>query len=146
MSPEIKTSDGQTILLATFRVHGTLCALDAGGLQEVIRLGPVKPVRDAPEEVIGIISLRGRIVTLVDLGPRLEFPKTVTGPQSRIVIIEDGGEFIALLDKVEVERDHWQAPPPNASWEQARFFKGVCCARGRVITLLDSGRILAEKG
>jgi hypothetical protein len=32
------------------------------------------------------------------------------------------------------------------NWGQARFFKGVCRARGRVITLLDAGQILAEGG
>jgi chemotaxis signal transduction protein len=43
---------------------------------------------------------------------------------------------------VEEERDHWQPPPANVNWGQARFFQGVCRARGRVITLLDAGQIL----
>jgi len=47
---------------------------------------------------------------------------------------------------VEVERDQWQPTPANVSGGQAGFFKGVCRARGRVITLLDAGRILAEGG
>jgi chemotaxis signal transduction protein len=43
---------------------------------------------------------------------------------------------------VEVEPDHWQPPPANVDAGQARFFQGVCSARGRVITLIDAGRIL----
>jgi purine-binding chemotaxis protein CheW len=151
MSKAAAAQAGQTVLLATFLVRDALCALDAAGVQEVIRVGPVTPVRHAPEEVIGIINLRGRIVTIVDLGLRLGFSRAITGPDSRIFIIEDRNEFIGLLvdrvdEVVEVERDEWQAPPANVNAAQGRFFKGICRARGRVITLLDTSQILAESG
>jgi len=135
------------MLLATFFVREALCALDAAGVQEVIRLGPVTTVNYAPEEVLGIFNLRGKIVTIVDLGLRLGFPKAVPGPDSRIFIVEEGGEFIGLLvdrvdEVVELEAGQWQQPPPNVNWGQARFFQGVCRNHGRVITLLGAGQIL----
>ena len=150
MSQTLTTQTGQTVLLATFYVRDALCALDAAGVQEVIRLGPVTPVHYAPEEVLGIVNLRGKIVTIVDLGLRLGFPKALAGSESRIFIVEDRNEFIGLLvdrvdEVVEVERDHWQPPPANVNWGQARFFKGICRARGRVVTLLDAGQILAPR-
>jgi chemotaxis signal transduction protein len=80
MSQTLTTQAGQSVLLATFFVRDALCALDAAGIQEVIRLGPVTPVDYAPEEVRGIVNLRGKIVTIVDLGLRLGFPKAVAGP------------------------------------------------------------------
>ena len=149
MSQTLTTQAGQTVLLATFFVRDALCALDAANVQEVIRLGPVTPVRYAPAEVIGIFNLRGKIVTIVDLGMRLGFSKAVAGSDSRIFIVEDRNEFIGLLvdrvdEVVEVERDHWQPLPANVNGGQSRFFKGVCRAGGRVITLLDAGQILAE--
>lgn len=149
MTETMNLQGGQTALLATFFVRDALCALDAAGVQEVIRLGPVTPVRFAPEEVLGIVNLRGKIVTIVDLGLRLGFGKAKPGIDSRIFIVEDRNEFIGLLvdrvdEVVEVERDCWQPPPANVNWGQARFFKGVCRARGHVITLLDASQILAE--
>ncbi len=149
MTTTSESQAGQTVLLVTFVVRDALCALDASSVQEVIRLGPLTPVCYAPPEVVGIINLRGRIVTIVDLGLRLGFPKTSAGPDSRIFILEDRNEFIGLLvdrvdEVVEVESGDWQPPPVNVDWGQARFFKGVCRARGRVITLLDAPRILAE--
>jgi purine-binding chemotaxis protein CheW len=140
---------GQTVLLATFFVRDALCALDATGVQEVIRLGPVTPVRYAPEEVLGIVNLRGKIVTIVDLGLRLGLTKAVAGSESRIFIIEDRGEFIGLLvdrvdEVVEIEQSAWQPPPANVNWGQSQFFKGVCRDRRRVITLLDAAQILGE--
>lgn len=149
MSPTLSSENGQAVLLTTFFVRDALCALDAAGIQEVIRLGPLTPVHHAPDEVLGIVNLRGRIVTILDLGLRLGFAKVVPGADSRIFIVEYHGEFIGLLadrvdEVVEVERNQWQAPPPNVAWGQARFFEGVCRAAGRVITILDSAAILAE--
>ncbi len=149
MSQTLTVKADETVLLATFFVRGALCALDATGVQEVIRLGPVTPVHHAPEEVLGILNLRGKIVTIVDLGLRLGFPGAVAGSESRIFIVEDRNEFIGLLvdrvdEVVELESGHWQAPPANVKWGQARFFKGICRSRGRVITLLDPGQILSE--
>lgn len=151
MSQTMTTAAGQPVLLATFYVRETLCALDATGVQEVIRLGPITQVRHATEEVLGIVNLRGKIVTILDLGLRIGFPKAEPCKDSRIFIIEDGGEYIGLLadrvdEVVEVESGHWQPPPANVNGAQARFFKGVCRAGARVITLLDAAEILAECG
>jgi purine-binding chemotaxis protein CheW len=146
-----ETTDGarRTILLATFFVRDTLCALDAAEVQEVIRFGPVTPVPHGPEEVVGIVNLRGKIVTLIDLGLRLGFSRSRPGRDTRTFIIEDRNEFIGLLvdrvdEVVEVERDHWQPLPANVKPEQARLFKGICRSRGRVITLIDADLVLAE--
>jgi len=149
MTQTVTSQGGQTVLLATFFVRDALCALDAAGVQEVIRLGAITQVRHAPEEVLGIVNLRGRIVTIVDLGLRLGFPKVAAGKDSRIFIVEDRNEFIGLLvdrvdEVVEVEPESWQPPPASANWGQTRFFKGVYRQRGRAITLLDAGLILAE--
>jgi len=149
MAETLTRHEEQTVLLASFHVRHALCALDAAGVQEVIRLGPLTPVRHAPAEVCGIVNLRGKIVTILDLGMKLGFPGIVPSPDSRIFIMEDRNEFIGLLvdrvgEVVEVETGDWQAPPTNIVWGQARYFKGVCRAGGRVITILDPAPLLAE--
>ena len=149
MSNTLTPSAGQTVLLATFFVRDALCALDAAGIQEVIRLGPLTPVRHSPSDVAGILNLRGKIVTILDLGLRLGLPQAVPGGDSRIFIMEDRNEFVGLLvdrvdEVVEVNREEWQAPPANVRGVQGRFFQGVCRAGGRAITVLDPAAILAE--
>jgi len=149
MSTMSVSQASQTVLLATFFVRDALCAMDAAGIQEVIRLGPLTPVRHAPPEVAGILNLRGKIVTILDLGLRLGLGAVVPGNDSRIFIIEDRNEFVGLLvdrvdEVVEVGRDQWQAPPANVLSGQARFFQGVYRTRGRAITVLDPRAILSE--
>jgi purine-binding chemotaxis protein CheW len=137
-----------TKLLATFVLHDALCAFDAARVQEVIRMGPVTAVRHAPEEVTGVINLRGRIVTLLDLGRILGFAKTEPNRDSRIFIIEDRGEFIGLLvdraaDVMELDPAAEERVPANLSLEQKRYIRGVQrAADGRVIALLDLGALL----
>jgi purine-binding chemotaxis protein CheW len=149
MSNTLTSGAGQTVLLATFFVREALCALDAAGIQEVIRLGPLTPVRHSSPDVAGIVNLRGKIVTILDLGLRLGFSKAAPGGESRIFIIEDQNEFVGLLvdrvdEVVEVERSQCQPPPANVRTGQGRFFRGVYRAGDRAITVLDPIAILAE--
>jgi len=149
MSPTVTSQAGQTVLLATFYVRDALCALDAAGIQEVIRLGPLTPVRHAPPDVAGIFNLRGKIVTILDLGQRLGFPRAIPSGDSRIFIMEHHNEFVGLLvdrvdDVVEVDRDQCEPSPANVSAGQGRFFQGVYRAESRTIAVLDPGPVLAE--
>jgi len=146
---EIEPRAHALLLLATFFVGNTLCALDASGVQEVLRVGSVTRVRHAPDQVAGVINLRGKIVTLLDLGMLLGFGKSVVTRESRIFIVEDRLEFIGVLvdrvaDVVEVEMGQQEALPINMPSAQARFFQGVCRAGGRVIALLNSREVLNE--
>jgi purine-binding chemotaxis protein CheW len=148
MSDLFKSNADQVSLLATFAVREMQCGLDATEIQEVIRLGPLTPVRQAPPEVAGILNLRGRIVTIIDVGLRLGFAGAAGGGDSRIIIMEQGTEYIGLLvDRVdgvvEVEADQWERPPANVSTRNSRFFKAVCRTGQRVVALLDAGQMLA---
>jgi len=137
------------VLLATFYVRHALCALDAAGIQEVIRLGPITPVRHAPPEVAGIVNLRGKIVTIFDLGLRLGFPAASARREARVFIMEDRNEFVGLLvdrvgEVVGADAGEWAALPSNMAYLQAGFFQGVCRIGDRVIALLDPAAVLAE--
>lgn len=149
MSHTPSSVSAQAMLLATFSVRDALCAVDAAGVQEVIRLSAVTRVHHASPEVLGIVNLRGRIVTILDLGLTLGFAAAEPGPDSRVFIVEDHQEFIGLLvdrvgEVVEAESDGLEALPANVSRAQSRFFQGVCRAGGRVVTLIDVKEILAN--
>lgn len=139
----------QTTLLATFFVRDALCALDAAGVQEVIRLGAVTPVRHAADEVAGVINLRGKIVTLLDIGMILGLGRAPATRDSRVFIVEDRAEFLGLLvDRVgevlEVDPDMEEPLPVNIPAARARFFRGVYRADGHVIAVLNPMTLLAE--
>jgi purine-binding chemotaxis protein CheW len=139
----------RTSLLATFYVKDALCALDASRVQEVIRVDAVTPVRHAPQEVAGVMNLRGRIVTLLDLAMILGIGKSDLSRESRVFIVEDRNEFLGLVvDKVseviEVQRSALGPLPLNVPAGQARYFQNVCRTGGHVISILNPDEVLNE--
>jgi purine-binding chemotaxis protein CheW len=148
VDPQIE-SGAQTLLLATFSVGNALYALDASGVQEVIRVEAVTKVRHAPEEVAGVINLRGKIVTLLDLGKILGFGKSTISRESRVFIVEDRNEFLGVLvdrvgEVIEIEQGEVNSLPVNIPAAQARFFGGVCRTGGNVIALVNPREVLNE--
>ncbi len=140
---------GRGALLATFYIRDALCALDATEVQEVIRLGPMTPVHHAPAEVLGIVNLRGRIVTILDVGRRLGFPPAAPGPESRVFIVEQRNECVGFFvdragEVVEIEDGQVEPPPSNVPREQSLCFRGVCRFGDAAMALIDLDRFLTE--
>jgi len=138
---------GLTTLLATFFVRDALCALDAAGVQEVIRVESVTPVRHAPDQVAGVMNLRGKIVTLLDLGTILGFGSSTVTKESRVFIIEDRNEFLGVLvdrvgEVIESNAIQEDTLPVNIPAARARCFRGISRAGGRVIALLNPREVL----
>lgn len=139
----------QAVLFATLFVREALCALDASRVQEVIRMESITVVRHAPPEVAGVMNLRGKIVTLLDLGVILGFGKSTVTRESRVFIVEDRNEFLGVLvdsvsDVIEIEPGQAESLPVNIPATQARFFQGVVRRGGHVIAILKTDEILNE--
>jgi len=138
----------RTTLLATFFVRDALFALDAAGVQEVIRPVSVTPIPHAPSEVFGVVNLRGKIVTLLDTGLLLGFGPTVIGSGSRIFVVEGSGEFIGLLvdragEVAEIGGSDIEPLPANVAPAQGRLLLGLCRTGGRVTALLNTALLIA---
>lgn len=64
-------NDKKIVELATFYVGNALCGMDILKVQEINKLMQMTKVPQAPEYVLGILNLRGQIVTILDLGKKL---------------------------------------------------------------------------
>jgi purine-binding chemotaxis protein CheW len=149
MADALIESTANTVLLATFFVGDALCALEASAVQEVIRVEAVTEVRHAPQEVVGVMNLRGKIVTLLDPGIILGLGKSAPTRESRVFVLEDRNEFLGILvdragDVVEVEPGEGESLPVNIPAAQARFFQRVCRAGGHVIAVLNPKELFNE--
>src|SRR5271157_3269765 len=83
--------------LATFFVADLLLGIPIRKVEEISRYSSVTPVPGASESVCGVISLRGEVVTVLDLRTVLGLGKTEPTRQTRNVIVQAGGERIGLL-------------------------------------------------
>ena len=77
-------------------------ALALSAVREIVRLPPITEVPRAPSEILGVVSVRGHVITLVDLGQKLGLGSTVIGARSRVLLVDQGREVFGLLvDRVD---------------------------------------------
>ena len=148
-SAQNETHSG-TIELASFFVGEALCGMDILKVQEINKLIEMTRVPQAPEYVLGILNLRGEIVTIIDLGKKLGLKSTEISDKTRNIIVNSKGEHIGLMvekisDVVQAKFEKIEAPPANIGGVQGKYFTGVLKTKDRLIGILDVGKVLEEE-
>ena len=74
-----------------FRVGRETYGVPIKSLHEIVRVPEITAVPDAPDYLEGVINLRGKIVSVVDLRKRFGQPATGLDRRSRILVVEHRG-------------------------------------------------------
>jgi len=133
--------------LATFNIGDACCGIDILKVQEINKLIQVTPVSLAPEYVKGILNLRGRIITVVDVGKRLGLPTRCEIKHQRNIIVRFENEFIGLLvdsigDVFRTQMDNIEMLPANVAGNQGQYFEGVLKTQKQLISILNLAAVL----
>lgn len=86
---------GEDYLL--FLLSGERYGVPIGAVREVVRLSPVTPVPGARSDILGVMNVRGRILTLFDLRRALEVDAPPPDPRNRALLTMAGEEEVAAL-------------------------------------------------
>jgi purine-binding chemotaxis protein CheW len=137
-----------TLLVTTFFLRGSLCALDASLVEEVVRLRHTTPVPHGPPYLLGVMNLRGKIVSVIDLSRKLELGAAQPCEDTRLYIVRDRAELVGLLvdrasDVIELDQAALEPPPANVPGIEARFLLGIGRAGGRLAAVLDPAAVLS---
>jgi purine-binding chemotaxis protein CheW len=82
----------------SFRLGADIHAVELARIREIVGSPPLTEVPRAPADVIGICSVRGLLVTVVDLRRRLRLQESPPTRLSRILLANtDSGEVIGLF-------------------------------------------------
>jgi purine-binding chemotaxis protein CheW len=82
----------------SFRLGADVHAVELARIREIVSSPPLTEVPRAPADVIGICSVRGLLVTVIDLRRRLRFPEAPPTRLSRILLANtDSGEVVGLF-------------------------------------------------
>ena len=101
MTIETLATDGDIDAFVTFSVANQLFGVPVTRVQDILTPDAMAPVPGGPAEVCGLINLRGRIVTVIDMRTRLSLPGKGEKRQGMCVTVESGGEAYTLfVDKV----------------------------------------------
>jgi purine-binding chemotaxis protein CheW len=144
-----KTSE-QPRQYSTFYVADLFFGIDVLKVQEVLRYQEMTRVPLAPDEIEGLINLRGQIVTALDLRRRLNLKPREDGKMPmNIVVRSDEGAVSLLVDEIsdvlEVSADSYEPPPQNLPPKQRELIEGLYKLDGRLLLILDTERVLQIK-
>jgi purine-binding chemotaxis protein CheW len=138
------------LVLISFYLGENLMGLDTLRTQEIIKIEELTPIHRAPAYVLGLINLRGHIVTILDLGRKLGLAPSWIQERNRVIIVGAGDEFIGLLvdrisEVIAVQEKDLQSAPAQIQEVEGRFFRGVCPLETGLVTILDLDEVLLEK-
>jgi purine-binding chemotaxis protein CheW len=80
-----------------FQMAGQSYAVELLKVQEVQRVPDVMPVRGAASHVVGVMNLRGQIITVIDLAACIGLPADPPSEHSRVIVLETEDETVGLL-------------------------------------------------
>lgn len=131
----------------TFFVDGVQFGIEVVEVQEVLKYHEMTQVPLAPHVIMGLINLRGQIVTALDLRKRLNMPPRQSDRRPMNVVIRNGDSHVSLLvdeigDVLEAEEGHFEAPPATLDPATKELVRGVYKLEGRLLLILDTKRTL----
>ena len=149
MRPAEKNQTDLISQWVTFFLDGETYGVDVLQVQEVLRVSEISPVPGAPEYVLGIINLRGNIVTVIDTRQRFGLRPKELDDLSRIIIIEVASNVIGILvdsvaEVVYLHESSMESAPNVGSGEGSRYIQGVCNRENQLLILVDLNKLLAD--
>lgn len=136
----------------TFTLGTELFAVETLSVREIIEYGTLTPIPMMPPSILGVINLRGAVVPVVDLRLRFGDGATPLGRRTCIVILEvaqaDATQVIGVVvDAVnavlEIGAADIEPAPRFGGRLRAEFMRGMGKVDGRLVILLDIGRVLS---
>ena len=139
----------QVLQWVTFRLAGETYGINVMQVREVLKHTEIAPVPGAPSYVMGIINLRGNVVTVIDTRMRFGLPDIDLSSQSRVVIIECEKQVIGILvdsvaEVVYLYSSEIETPPSVGNDETAKFIQGVCNRDNELLILVELNKLLSD--
>ena len=133
----------------TFRLGDETYGIDVLQVQEVLRVSEISPVPGALSYVIGIINLRGNVVTVLDGRHRFGLPPKEPDDASRIIVVDAFDKVVGLLvDSVSevayVPAAEVESLPAVGTDDNAKFVSGVYNREGGLLILVDLAKLLED--
>ncbi len=142
-------SEDPILQWVTFRLCDETYGINVMQVKEVLRYTEIAPVPGAPSFVLGIINLRGNVVTVIDTNSRFGLASSEVTDDTRIVIIESEDQVMGILVEsasqvVYMRQSEIESAPNASNDESAKFIQGVSNRDGHLLILVDLNKLLNE--
>ena len=133
----------------TFQLEEETYGINVMQVREVLRYTEIAPVPGAPDYVLGIINLRGNVVTVIDTRSRFGLMEGEITDHTRIIVIESEHQVIGILvdsvaEVVYLRSSEIDTTPSVGTDESAKFIQGVSNRDGKLLILVDLNKLLTD--
>jgi purine-binding chemotaxis protein CheW len=133
--------------LVAFRLGAEDYAIPIDMVESIIKLGSLTTVPGSPPHVRGVMNLRGRVMSVVDLRQRFNMPPAEDQSDGRILVVQYADSTIGLLvDSVSevftLDDNQFQQPPAELGNGLVGGVDGIIHSDDRLIVLLNVEAIL----
>jgi len=140
-------NDTDLMEFVTFTIAGQVFGLPIARVQDVFKPLRMTHVPLAGAEIAGVLNLRGRIVTAIDMRNRLEVRRRENTAAPMAIGVEAKGESFGLLvdavgEVLKLPDSQREANPINLDRKLAALADGVYRLDGQLLVVLDIDRVL----
>ncbi len=142
----------ESLQWVTFQVADEIYGVNVLQVQEVLKFAEITPVPGAPSFVLGIINLRGNVVTVIDMRTRFGLPSKEADDVTRIIFAETHGHIIGMLvdsvtDVINLRPSQIEMPPGVRKEENnsSHYVEGVYSTDERILTLIDVEKLFNDE-
>lgn len=142
--------EDEVIQWVTFKLDDEIYGINVMQVQEVVRLPEIAPVPGAPSSVMGIINLRGNVVTVIDTRQRFGLSAREPDDSTRIVITEVDNQVIGILvdsvaEVVNLSTSEIETSPNlGEDNESSKYIQGLYSNNDEILILVDVNKLLTE--
>ena len=137
----------------TFALGDEKFAIPVDHVQEVVEFGQVTKVPNAPEYMLGIINLRGRVLPLLDTKLKLGLPATTRSSKSRIMVLDlplqddKNLQIGAMVDLarvvIEINENEIQDAPEFENLKASAPITGIVNKQGDITMIMDITKVFS---
>ena len=133
--------------VVSFKIGKEYFGVHINNVQEIVRVPEITAVPEMPSFVEGVINLRGKIVSIVDLSKRIRIERGPRTKASRILIVDVEGKVVGLLvdavtEILRLPQEAIEPAPDIITSVGSEYIIGVGKLPSRLIILLDLRNIL----
>ncbi len=135
--------------IISFVLDDELFGAEIDEVAEIMEMTAIMPIPNVADFVLGLINLRGTIVPVVDLRSRFGLNQRAWTVDSRIVIMKERNLLVGVVvdsmwESLRLPKDAFQPAPQGVAKMDAEYFREVCVAKGRMVSVLDIAKIIAD--
>jgi purine-binding chemotaxis protein CheW len=149
---EAQGGAGEQLQVVVFTVEGKVLGVDIRQVQEILRMVEVTPFPRMPAFALGAINVRGRIVPVINLRPKLGLPERAPDARTCIMLVRSGAaeQVIGFLvdgvsEVLEVPAAQLESPGEGPAWMRSDLFSGVGKLPGRLLVIINPERLLSPQ-